>query len=112
MEVMVVETSAGPVEIALVPGTGSPVLFFPGGHCSARADCGWALYTRSGHSVVSFSRPGYGDTRVGAQTAEEFAPVVREVCEQLHLDAVAAAVGVSFGGMQAVHGRRRPENQS
>ena len=103
MEVMVVETSAGPVEIALVPGTGSPVLFFPGGHCSARADCGWALYTRSGHGVVSFSRPGYGDTRVGAQTAEEFAPVVREVCEQLHLDAVAAAVGVSFGGMQAVH---------
>ena len=103
MEVMVVETSAGPVEIALVPGTGSPVLFFPGGHCSARADCGWALYTRSGHGVVSFSRPGYGETRVGALTAEEFAPVVREVCEQLHLDAVAAAVGVSFGGMQAVH---------
>jgi pimeloyl-ACP methyl ester carboxylesterase len=103
MEVMVVETGAGPVEIALVPGTGSPVLFFPGGHCSARADCGWALYTRSGHGVVSFSRPGYGDTRVGALTAEEFAPVVREVCEQLHLDAVAAAVGVSFGGMQAVH---------
>ena len=53
--------------------------------------------------MVSFSRPGYGDTRVGALTAEEFAPVVREVCEQLHLDAVAAAVGVSFGGMQAAH---------
>jgi pimeloyl-ACP methyl ester carboxylesterase len=103
MEVTVVGTSAGPVEIALVPGAGSPVLFFPGGHCSARADCGWALYTRSGHGVVSFSRPGYGDTRVGALTAEEFAPVVREVCEQLHLDTVAAAVGASFGGMQAVH---------
>jgi hypothetical protein len=27
MDMMGVETSAGPVEIALVPGTGSPVLF-------------------------------------------------------------------------------------
>ena len=31
MELMVVETSAGPVEFALVPGTGSPVLFFRAG---------------------------------------------------------------------------------
>jgi pimeloyl-ACP methyl ester carboxylesterase len=102
-EVEVVPTSAGPVEIARIPGEKLPVLFFPGGHCSARSDCGWSLYTQSGHGVMSFSRPGYGATRVGAVTAAEFAPVVRDVCRQLNVGPIAAAVGVSFGGLQAVH---------
>jgi pimeloyl-ACP methyl ester carboxylesterase len=35
--------------------------------------------------------------------AVEFADAVREVCEQLGVMSVAAAVGVSFGGLQAVH---------
>ena len=99
----IVSTSAGPVEIALVHGERPSVLFFPGGHCSARCDCGWDLYSESGHGVVSFSRPGYGATRVGALGAEEFAPLVREVCERLDISVIAAAIGVSFGGMQAVH---------
>jgi pimeloyl-ACP methyl ester carboxylesterase len=98
-----VSTTAGPVEIVQVPGERPPVLFFPGGHCSAGCDCGWSLYTESGHSVVSFSRPGYGGTRVGPLSAAEFAPLVREVCEQLDVSVIAAAVGVSFGGLQAVH---------
>jgi pimeloyl-ACP methyl ester carboxylesterase len=79
------------------------VLFFPGGHCSAKCDCGWGLYTESGHAVVSFSRPGYGGTRVGPLSAAEFAPLVREVCEKRDISVIAAAVGVSFGGLQAVH---------
>lgn len=54
-------------------------------------------------AVVSFSRPGYGGTRVGPLSAAEFAPLVREVCEQLDISVIAAAVGVSFGGLQAVH---------
>jgi pimeloyl-ACP methyl ester carboxylesterase len=91
------------VEIVQIPGERPPVLFFPGGHCSARCDCGWGLYTGSGHAIVSFSRPGYGGTRVGPLSAEGFAPLVREVCQQLDTSRVAAAVGVSFGGMQAVH---------
>lgn len=66
-------------------------------------DCGWGLYTESGHAVVSFSRPGYGGTRVGPLSAADFAPLVREVCEQLDISVIAAAVGVSFGGLQAVH---------
>jgi len=102
-ETHVVSTSAGPVEIVQVPGERPPALFFPGGHCSARCDCGWGLYAESGHAVVSFSRPGYGGTRVGPLSAAEFAPLVREVCEHLDVSVIAAAVGVSFGGMQAVH---------
>lgn len=98
-----ISTTAGLVEIMRVSGERPPVLFFPGGHCSAASDCGWGAYAEVGHGVVSFSRPGYGATRVGALSAEEFAPLVREVCEQLDISLIAAAVGVSFGGMQAVH---------
>lgn len=86
-----------------VPGDLPPVLFFPGGHCPAAADCGWSRYAELGHGVVSFSRPGYGGTRVGSLSAAEFTPLVREVCEQSGITTIAAAVGVSFGGLQAVH---------
>lgn len=96
-------TSAGLVEVLSIPGALPPVLFFPGGHCSAKCDCGWSVYRDMGHAIVSFSRPGYGGTRVDSLSPAEFARPVREVCEQLGITAVAAAVGVSFGGMQAVH---------
>ena len=102
-DVRIVATSAGLVEVVHVPGERPPVLFFPGGHCSARCDCGWSLYTEAGHGVVAFSRPGYGGTRVGPLSAAEFAPLVREVCERLGISQIAAAVGVSFGGLQAIH---------
>ena len=108
-ETRIVSTTAGPVEIAELPGKCSPVLFFPGGHCSAACECGWGIYTSLGHAVVSFSRPGYGSTRVGPLSPAEFAPLVREVCEQLGIRGIAAAVGVSFGGMQAVHVANSPE---
>lgn len=99
----VVKTSAGDVEIVCVDGEREPVLFFPGGHCAARADCGWYGYRAAGHEIVSFSRPGYGRTRVGALGPAEFADVVRDVCSTIGIDEIAAVVGVSFGGVQAVH---------
>ncbi|MGY4856367.1 alpha/beta fold hydrolase [Cryobacterium sp. AP23] len=102
-ETRIVSTSGGPVEVALVPGRGTTVLFFPGGHCSAGVNTGWDLYTELGYGIVSFSRPGYGGTRVGPLTAAEFTPLAREVCQQLGISVIAATVGVSFGGLQAVH---------
>nr|WP_127476536.1 alpha/beta hydrolase [Microbacterium sulfonylureivorans] len=69
------------------------------------------MYTALGHEVISFSRPGYGGTRVGRLSAAEFTPIVREVCEELGISSVAASVGVSFGGLQAIHvaaGKRSP----
>lgn len=91
------------MEVLHVPGERPPVLFFPGGHSRAETDCGWSLYAELGHEVVSFSRPGYGRTRVGRLGAAEFSPLVGEVCAQLAITNVAAVVGVSFGGLQAVH---------
>ncbi|HEY8281968.1 MAG TPA: alpha/beta hydrolase [Leifsonia sp.] len=108
-----VATTGGVVEVLHVPGERPPVVFFPGGHCRAVTDCGWSLYAEVGHEVVSFSRPGYGGTRVGRLTAAEFTPLVGEVCEQLGVSTVAAVVGVSFGGLQAVDvaARQRPAVQ-
>lgn len=98
-----IPTRLGAVEVTYQPGDQPPVLFFPGGHCSAASDCGSSLYTSLGYGVLSFSRPGYGATKVGRLSAAEFVPSVAECCERLGIDQTAGAVGVSFGGMQALH---------
>jgi pimeloyl-ACP methyl ester carboxylesterase len=100
--VEIVSTALGEVEIASVDAARPPVLFFPGGHCSASSDCGWELYASLGYPIVSFSRPGYGRTRVGDLSGAEFVPAVEEVCAALGLVEVTAVVGVSFGALQAV----------
>lgn len=102
-ETRVIQTRLGPVEVTYLPGDKPAVLFFPGGHCPAAVDCGWNLYTSEGHGVLAFSRPGYGNTDVGRLSAAEFVPAVAECCEDLGIDRTAAAVGVSFGGLQAIH---------
>ena len=53
--------------------------------------------------MVTFSRPGYGRTTVGPLMAAEFVPAVAEVCDALGISEAAATVGISFGGLQAVH---------
>ncbi|HUP15573.1 MAG TPA: alpha/beta hydrolase [Acidimicrobiia bacterium] len=80
-----------------------PVLFMPGGHCNAATPAGQEIYVERGHEVVSFSRPGYGATDVGLLGGVEFVPVIEEVCQQLGIERAAAVVGVSFGGVQAIH---------
>ena len=108
IDTRIVSTSLGDVEIAVIEGRLPPVLFFPGGHCPADIDCGWDLYTRLGHGVVSFSRPGYGRTQVGDLTAAQFVPAIEEVRSAVAPGAIAAVVGTSFGGMQAVHAAVSP----
>lgn len=102
-ETRVIQTRLGAVEVTYLPGDKPAVLFFPGGHCSSASDCGWSLYTSAGHGVLAFSRPGYGKTDVGRLNAAEFVPVVAECCEDMGIVGTAGAVGVSFGGMQAIH---------
>ncbi len=98
-----VQTRLGAVEVMLLVGDRAPVLFFPGGHCPAAVDCGWSVYASLGHGILSFSRPGYGATHVGQLAAQKFVPAVAECCERLGITETAGAVGVSFGGMQAIH---------
>ena len=90
--------------MSLTSGVGEPVvLVFPGGHTTAATPLGTDLYTDLGYRVLTFSRPGYGRSRVGPLTAAEFVPAVTEVCQLLGIAEAAATVGVSFGGLQAVH---------
>jgi pimeloyl-ACP methyl ester carboxylesterase len=103
MQIRVVETSAGPVEVALTSGAGEVVLCFPGGHASAATPLCAELYAELGYRPLTFSRPGYGLTDVGDLTAAEFVPVIAEVCERLAFTGAAATVGLSFGGLQAAH---------
>ncbi len=99
----IVRTSGGPVEIHYVPGEKPPVLLFGGGHTTAVTPIGEEIYTQLGHGVLRFSRPGYGRTDVGPLTAAEFTTLVVESCRRLGVERCAAAVGVSFGGLQAIH---------
>lgn len=104
METRVVPTRLGDVEVALSGSSrGAVVLVFPGGHATAATHLGTELYTDLGYRVLSFSRPGYGGTRVGSLMASEFVPAVADVCEYLGITGAAATVGISFGGLQAVH---------
>ncbi len=103
MNTRLVQTSFGVVEVALTgPKDTAAVLFLPGGHTTAATELGTDLYTDMGYQVLSFSRPGYGRTDVGPLTAAEFVPAVAQVCEELGITETIAAVGVSFGGLQAV----------
>lgn len=103
MGTRVVQTSLGPVEVALTAGTGEVVLFFPGGHTTAATPLGADLYAELGYRTLTFSRPGYGLTDVGLLTAAEFVPAIAQACELLDITTAAATVGLSFGGLQAVH---------
>jgi pimeloyl-ACP methyl ester carboxylesterase len=98
-----VATSLGPVEVEFSSGDGDVVLFFPGGHTTAATPLGTEVYTELGYRTLTFSRPGYGRTAVGPLPAARFVPVVAEVCAQLGISSAAATVGLSFGGLQAVH---------
>jgi pimeloyl-ACP methyl ester carboxylesterase len=100
---MVVPTPLGDVEVALSgSGAKGDVLVFPGGHATASTVLGSDLYTDLGFRVLSFSRPGYGRTRVGSLMAAEFVPVVADACAHLNITEAVATVGISFGGLQAV----------
>jgi hypothetical protein len=85
MQTRVVDTSVGPVEIALAPGVGEVVLCFPGGHATAATPLCAGLYCELGYRPLTFSRPGYGRTDVGDLTAAEFVPAIADVCERLAL---------------------------
>jgi pimeloyl-ACP methyl ester carboxylesterase len=103
MQTRVLDTSVGQVEVVLTPGVGDVVLCFPGGHATAATPLCADLYAELGYRPLTFSRPGYGLTDVGDLTAAEFVPAVAEVCKQLAFEGAAATVGVSFGGLQAIH---------
>ena len=114
--VRLVATAAGPVEVLIrdefpvhdeAPTQNRdqgprPILYFHGGHESARTAPASDLYVELGYRVVRMSRPGYGHTDVGRLPPPAFAAVVDEARATLGIDSFIAVVGTSFGGPQAI----------
>jgi pimeloyl-ACP methyl ester carboxylesterase len=64
---------------------------------------GEEVFAALGYTVLAPSRPGYGRTPVTTgRTPGGFADISRELCSDLGIDQVAAAVGISGGGPTAV----------
>lgn len=98
-----VTLDSGAVEYRFDRRAGPTVLILHGGHMNAGLAVGEQDYGAGGYSVLVPSRPGYGRTPVSTgRTAAGFADVVRDLCEHLGLDRLAAVVGISGGGPTAV----------
>jgi pimeloyl-ACP methyl ester carboxylesterase len=89
----------GPVEFRLERRDGPVVVVLHGGHMRGGLAFGEDVFADAGCTVLAPSRPGYGQTPV--MPVAGFADVVRELCEHLGIERVAAVVGVSAGGTTA-----------
>ena len=98
-----VTLGTGVIEYRFEQRPGPTVLIFHGGHLNAGLALGEEEFTAGGYSVLVPSRPGYGRTPLSTgPTVDRFTDAIRELCEHLGLDRLAAVVGVSGGGPTAV----------
>jgi pimeloyl-ACP methyl ester carboxylesterase len=100
---IVVQLDAGPVEYRLDRRDGGTVVIFHGGHMRAGLALGENIFTDLGYTVLVPSRPGYGRTPVTTgRSPSGFIRVVRQLCDHLGIERIAAVVGISAGGPTAV----------
>jgi pimeloyl-ACP methyl ester carboxylesterase len=99
----VAQLDDGPVEYRLDQRGDATVVVFHGGHMHAGLVLGEDVFTDLGYTVLVPSRPGYGKTPVTTGGSPDgFARVVRQLCERLGIDRIAAVVGISAGGPSAL----------
>jgi pimeloyl-ACP methyl ester carboxylesterase len=97
-----IETSKGMVEVSQ-RGTGSPILMLHGSLENCNGDMGYEPLLNAGFSIITPSRPGYGNTPVEAgKSAEEAADLLAEMLEHMHIVS-ANVVAVSYGGLTGLH---------
>src|SRR6266511_1560275 len=94
---------AGAIEYRLERRGEATIVVFHGGHVRAGLPIGEEVFAELGCSILAPSRPGYGRTPLGTGTSPAgFADATYELCRQLGIDTVAAAVGISGGGPTAL----------
>ncbi len=96
-----IRTNRGSIEYSTT-GSGTPVLFFHGGHSNCRETLfqrGWDL---SRYKIIIPSRPGYSDTPLG----DNYTPIKTAEIHNALLDKLGEeeviVVGISAGGLSAL----------
>jgi pimeloyl-ACP methyl ester carboxylesterase len=90
------------VEYSVV-GKGEPILIMHGGHSNCKEELGYSELTGNGYSVITPSRPGYGNT------SKELGVNINTACEAYIelLDALGIAqvhvIAISAGGPSGIH---------
>lgn len=101
MEMGIAYTSNGAIEYTL-KGNGPVILNLHGGHSNCQEKLGYNSLIKSGYSVLTPSRPGYGKTAsLVGETPERTADSMIALLDYLHLDQVFV-IGVSAGGPTAI----------
>jgi pimeloyl-ACP methyl ester carboxylesterase len=100
--VKIIETPKGKIELSQI-GEGSPILYLHGSLSNCNNDMGYQPLIDAGYSIITPSRPGYGNTPVSSgKTAEQAADLLNELLIYLKLDSVIV-IAVSGGGLTGVY---------
>lgn len=100
--VKVFETTKGRIEVSQ-KGTGLPTLMLHGSLENCNGDMGYGPLLEAGYSIITPSRPGYGNTPAeSGKSAEEAADMIAELLELMNIASVNV-VAVSYGGLTGLH---------
>ena len=101
MKIAIQKTSLGPIEYSLY-GTGIPILFLHGGHANARERLTHTYLDLTQFTLITPSRPGYGNTPLGNNTTPlTAAKQIAEMMEALGFHNFHV-IGISAGGLTAI----------
>jgi pimeloyl-ACP methyl ester carboxylesterase len=97
-----VETIKGKIEFSR-NGEGSPILYLHGSLSNCNDDIGHKPLIEAGYSIITPSRPGYGNTPItSGKTAEQAADLLKELLDYLKIDS-ANVIAVSGGGLTELY---------
>ena len=97
-----VKTKSGIIEFSKI-GSGSPILYLNGSLCNCNDDMGYSPLIKAGFSIITPSRPGYGETPLNSGvSAEQAADLINYLVEYLKLN-VFYVIAVSGGGLTGLY---------
>lgn len=97
-----VKTKYGLIEFSKI-GNGSPILYLHGSLSNCNDDMGYCPLIKAGFSIITPSRPGYGETPLNSGvSAEKAANLINDLIDYLKLN-VFDVIAVSGGGLTGLY---------